>query len=129
MKPLRVLVIDDNRNHAEGLAELLNLAGFECASALTGTDGIELAERLKVDAVLLDLDLPDMTGYKVSQRLRANPATASAAIIFHTGSQPTAAVARVADAFLTYPVAISEISAVVQGCVARRKNDQATCSN
>jgi CheY-like chemotaxis protein len=119
--PLKVLVIDDNKNHAEGLAELLNLAGFDCASVLNGTEGIELAEKLQVDAVLLDLDLPDMSGYEVSQRLRANPATASAAIIFHTGSQPTAAVERVADAFLTYPVAITEISAVVQGCVARRR--------
>ena len=121
MMPIKVLVIDDNRNHTEGLAELLNLAGFDCMSVWTGTDGIEMAERLKVDAVLLDLDLPDMTGYEVSQRLRTNPVTAMAAIIFHTGSQPTSAVARVADAFLTYPVAISEISAVVQGCVARRR--------
>ena len=121
MDIIKVLVIDDNKNHAEGLAELLNISGFDSICAGNGADGIEQAERLQVDAVLLDLDLPDMTGYEVCQRLRDNPVTASTAVIFHTGSQPTATVAKIADAFLTYPVGIDEISAVVQGCVARRK--------
>jgi CheY-like chemotaxis protein len=121
MDTIKVLVIDDNKNHAEGLTELLNLSGFDATSVWNGADGIELAERLRVDAVVLDLDLPDMTGYEVCQRLRANPATTSVAVIFYTGSQPSATVARIADAFLTYPVGINEISVVVQGCVARRK--------
>ena len=56
--PLRVLVIDDNEAHAEGLAELLCLAGFEAWHVLTGNEGIESARNLNVDAVLLDMNLP-----------------------------------------------------------------------
>ena len=71
----KVLVIDDNRVHAEGLAELLELSGFESSAVWTGLDGVEMAERLGVDAVLLDMDLPDIKGFEVCRRLRENPAT------------------------------------------------------
>ena len=121
MQSIKVLVIDDNKAHAEGLAELLELSGFGCTSAGTGLDGLEMAERLAVDAVLLDMNLPDIEGMEVCRRLRNNPATTNVAVIFHTGSQPSPGMEHDADSFLTYPVAIGELSAVIMGCVAKRK--------
>ena len=90
--PLRVLVIDDNKPHAEGLAELLDRAGFAASYVLTGAQGIEQAQQLAVDAVLLDMNLPDMNGFEVCRRLRRDPKTAYIAVIFHTaqGSVPGA---------------------------------------
>ena len=70
---LKVLVIDDNQAHSEGLAELLQLAGFEASYVLTGGEGLEAARRLSVDAVLLDMNLPDMNGFEVCRRLRRDP--------------------------------------------------------
>ena len=51
MTAYRVLVVDDKESHAEGLAELLSLAGFESSYALTGHEGIAYARGQNVDAV------------------------------------------------------------------------------
>jgi DNA-binding response OmpR family regulator len=119
---LRVLVIDDNRAHAEGLAELLGLAGFEASHVLTGAEGLEAARQLSVDAVLLDMNLPDMNGFEVCRRLRRDPRTANIAIIFHTAQGSVPGARHEGDAFLTYPVAMSEVYAVIRSCVERRRS-------
>jgi DNA-binding response OmpR family regulator len=120
MSSIRVLVIDDNEAHAQGLAELLALSGFDALYATTGNRGLELALSESVDAVLLDLNLPDMSGYEVCHRLRSEPATANIAIVFHTAADSTG-VDQQGDAFLTYPVEMGHICHVIQGCVARRR--------
>jgi CheY-like chemotaxis protein len=118
---IKVLVIDDNEAHAQGLSELLELSGFAAIYAVTGEKGIELALSESVNAVLLDLHLPDMTGYEVCRRLRSHPATANLAIVFHTAAD-SATVDHQGDAFLTYPVEMGHICHVIQGCVARRRS-------
>src|SRR5277367_4392517 len=120
MSSIGVLVIDDNEAHAQGLAELLALSGFNAIYATTGKRGIELTLSESVDAVLLDLNLPDMSGYEICHRLRSEPATANVAIVFHTAADSTG-VDHQGDAFLTYPVEMGHICHVIQGCVARRK--------
>jgi two-component system, cell cycle response regulator len=119
---LRVLVIDDNEVHAEGLAELLGLAGFEATHVLTGAEGIETARRLSVDAVLLDMNLPDMNGFEVCRRLRRDPRTTNIAVVFHTAQGSIPGARHEGDAFLTYPVAMSEVYSVIRDSVERRRN-------
>jgi len=122
MAAIKVLVIDDNQAHAEGLAELLGLAGFESCHALTGSDGLRLAQEKSIDAVLLDMNLPGMNGREVCRRLRNNPETANIAIVFHTGQDRMPDGLHGADSFLTYPVAMVEVYSVIRGCVERRKS-------
>jgi CheY-like chemotaxis protein len=119
---LKVLVIDDNKAHAEGLAELLGLSGFEAWHVLTGTEGIEAARARHVDAVLLDMNLPDMNGFEVCRRLRRDPRTAHIAVVFHTAQGSVPGARHEGDAFLTYPVAMSEVYSTIRGSVERRKN-------
>jgi CheY-like chemotaxis protein len=119
---IRVLVIDDHREHADGLTELLNLRGFETTRANSGHEGLELAAQLSVDAVLLDINLPDMSGYEVCQRLREDDRTANTAIIFHSGSSAAYKHEHLGDAFLTYPVEFPVLFNVIRGCVARRRS-------
>jgi DNA-binding response OmpR family regulator len=119
---LRVLVIDDNKAHAEGLAELLSLAGFEAWHVLTGNEGIESARTLNVDAVLLDMNLPDMNGFEVCRRLRRDPRTASVAVVFHTAQGSIPGARHEGDAFLTYPIAMSEVYATIRASIERRKS-------
>jgi DNA-binding response OmpR family regulator len=119
---IKVLVIDDNKAHAEGLAELLGLAGFEASHVLTGGEGIESARTLSVDAVLLDMNLPDMNGFEVCRRLRRDPRTAYIAVIFHTAQGSVPGARHEGDAFLTYPVAMSEVYSVIRGSVERRRS-------
>jgi DNA-binding response OmpR family regulator len=120
--PLRVLVIDDNKPHAEGLAELLELAGFQASYVLTGSDGLEQAQKLAVDAVLLDMNLPDMNGFEVCRRLRRDPKTAYIAVVFHTAQGSVPGSRHEGDAFLTYPVAMTEVYSVIRASVERRRN-------
>lgn len=122
MEKLTVLVIDDNSNHGEGLVELLELNGFTAFHATTGTAGIQLASAFPIDAVLLDIHLPDMTGLEVCQTFRSNPSMEQTAIIYHTGSSSFYGSEHGGDAFLTYPVSISELCAVIVGSVYRRRD-------
>lgn len=124
MNKLTVLVIDDNSAHAEGLTELLEQNGFAAMYALTGASGLQITAAHSIDAVLLDVHLPDMTGFDICQKLRSNPATRNIAVIFHTGSQRLDGRDHGGDAFLTYPVEFTELFAVIQGCVSRRKGKQ-----
>ena len=119
---LKVLVIDDNESHAEGLAELLGLAGFEATHVHTGNEGIEMARTLAVDAVLLDMNLPDMNGFEVCRRLRRDPRTTNIAVVFLTAQGSVPGSRHEGDAFLTYPVAMSEVYATIRGSVERRRN-------
>jgi CheY-like chemotaxis protein len=121
---LKVLVIDDREAHAQGLAELLEISGFQSTYALTGQSGLKAAREEKVDAVLLDLNLPDMNGYEVCHALREQSETKNIAIVFHT-AEPSMSKADEADAFLTYPIATEHICNVLRGCIAKRASMRA----
>ena|SRR3984885_2404105 len=106
METVRVLVIDDNHGHSEGLAELLSLKGFETRSTTSGIHGLEVVSEWEPDAVLTDV--PDMNGYEVCRRIRSNSEWNAVAVIFHTGSQPMPDTDAEYDAFLTYPIMTSD---------------------
>jgi CheY-like chemotaxis protein len=65
-----VLVVDDNRDAAETLGELLMMSGFRCTVACSGEAAVRAVERDAPDAVLLDIGLPDIDGYEVCGRIR-----------------------------------------------------------
>lgn len=70
-KRLRVLVVDDNQDAAEMLAEALQLLGCQTALAHDGPEALRVAAEFQPDAALLDIGLPVMDGYELAQRLRA----------------------------------------------------------
>ena len=70
---LRVVVVDDNVDAAESLAELLRLVGHEVHVTHDGPAGLEAARSLRPDVVLLDIGLPGMDGYEVARRLERRP--------------------------------------------------------
>jgi CheY-like chemotaxis protein len=66
----RVLVVEDNRDCAETLRQLLALCGYEVAVTHTGQEGLEGARKFRPDVVLCDIGLPDSDGYTVGSVLR-----------------------------------------------------------
>ena len=58
----RVLIVDDKQAHAEGLAELLAVNGFQTMYATSGMEGLKQVADWNPDAVLTDLSLPDISG-------------------------------------------------------------------
>jgi CheY-like chemotaxis protein len=81
----RVLVVDDNRDAATSLARLLEMLGHEAFVAFDGTHGIDLALKMKPDAVLLDLGMPDISGYEACRRIRETEGGADTLVIALTG--------------------------------------------
>lgn len=69
--PTRILVVDDNQDSAEALALLLQRFGHEVTVAFSGETSLELMDASRPEVVLLDLELPDMHGTQVAQRMRA----------------------------------------------------------
>jgi PAS domain S-box-containing protein len=67
----RVLIVDDNRHLAHSFETLFNLWGHQVQTAPDGLTALELAYTFQPEVVLLDINLPDMDGYEVARRLRA----------------------------------------------------------
>ena len=73
MKPT-ILLIEDNEQNRYLATFLLEKAGYAIIPASDGKLGIELADRVQPQLILLDIQLPTMDGYTVAQALRCNPA-------------------------------------------------------
>jgi PAS domain S-box-containing protein len=83
--PLRVLVVDDSVDTAESLAMLLLAAGHEVRTAYSGLSGLEIAVSFAPNAVLLDIGLPELDGYQVATRIRAQSLDQDLILIAMTG--------------------------------------------
>ena len=83
--PRSVLVVDDNRDAADSVAELLRLRGHRVMVAYDGPTALTTAAEHAPDVVLLDIGLPGMDGYEVGVRLREGAATRTALILALTG--------------------------------------------
>ncbi len=82
---LRILVVDDNPDAAESIAMLLELDGHQVEVAYGALEALEKARRLQPEAMLLDLGLPQIDGYELARRLRADPVTREAVLIALSG--------------------------------------------
>src|SRR5260221_7548085 len=81
----RVLVVDDNVDHADSTALLLRRAGHEVRVAYQGPTALESAEEFRPTLVLLDIGLPEMDGFEVARRLRLNAHLEDVRLIALTG--------------------------------------------
>lgn len=68
--PLRILVVDDNRDSADSLGMLFRLVGHEVRTAHDGLEAIAAADEFRPDAIVLDIGLPKLDGYEVARQIR-----------------------------------------------------------
>jgi len=83
--PVRLLIVDDNRDAAETLSTLLHSLGATTAVAHGGQEALDSIEPFKPDAVLLDLGMPGTDGYEVARQIRSTSAWAELRLIALTG--------------------------------------------
>jgi CheY-like chemotaxis protein len=81
----RVLVVDDNCDAADSLAMMLRAGGHEAWAAYDAARGIEEADNLRPDVVLLDIGLPEMNGHEVARHIRSQPWGQGLVLIALTG--------------------------------------------
>jgi CheY-like chemotaxis protein/two-component sensor histidine kinase len=83
--PLRVLVVDDNRDAADSLAMLLRLQGAEVAVEYNGPSALETLAEFRPQLILLDLGMPQMDGYEVARQIRGQVEYKSICLVALTG--------------------------------------------
>jgi CheY-like chemotaxis protein len=81
----RILVVDDNRDSAVTLAEVLKLLGNELRMAHNGVEAFESANEFRPDVILMDVGMPGESGYEVTRRIREQPWGQHTMIIALTG--------------------------------------------
>lgn len=80
-----ILIVDDHRRFRATARRWLTLAGFDViGEAADGADALEAAARLRPDIVLLDLHLPDTSGFEIAARLTVNGASPSVVVLTST---------------------------------------------
>ncbi len=109
-----VLIVDDERDITSALGMFFERGGHQVMRAHTGQEGIEWVERARPDLVLLDLRLPDMTGFDVLERVRAHRPV----VIMITGhgdvSLAVQAMQAGAESFLTKPIELAHLGAAAE---------------
>lgn len=96
---LRILVVDDVRDNADALRCLLEGRLCQTTAAYSATEGIETAERLKPQVVVLDLCMPQTNGIETCRRIREQPWGAHTIIVGVTGSWIAQEAARLSGWF------------------------------
>ena len=104
----RILIIEDQEDNRRIMHDVLSASGFESVEAITGEDGLAVAEREKPDLILMDIQLPKMDGYEVTRRIKANPDLKHIPIIAVTSyalsGDDQKAYAAGCDGYVTKPV-------------------------
>ena len=113
-----ILVVDDVPTNVKLLADLLAAKGYRVATAASGKEALARIESDRPDLVLLDVMMPDMSGYEVCRAIRANAATGILPVVLITALDPDKerikGLEACADDFLTKPVNQAELFARVK---------------
>lgn len=116
-----VLLVEDNADAAESLVALLELLGHQPTWVALGLDGVAQAEALQPDLVLVDIGLPDIDGYEVARRIRAQAGPRRVRLVALTGygapEDRARALAAGFDEHQTKPIGLPELEALL-GAVA-----------
>ncbi|MGL4555255.1 MAG: sigma-54-dependent transcriptional regulator [Gemmataceae bacterium] len=119
----RVLVIDDDRNHAVTVAEILEKAGFDCTVATSGTEGAARIDDGGWDVILTDLKMNDVDGLAILKKAREELPDAEVVMITGYGDVKTAveAIKRGASNYLMKPVDTEELRAIMRKAADRQR--------
>jgi two-component system cell cycle response regulator DivK len=103
----RILIVEDQEDNRRILRDLLTSVGYEIVEALTGEEGVRLAEESRPDLILMDIQLPGLDGYDATRRIKANPALRAIPVIAVTSyalsGDDLKAFAAGCDAYVTKP--------------------------
>ena len=83
----RILIVDDEPSIRSLLSRVLVREGFEILLATNGQEGLEIAAKENPDLIILDLNLPDLYGEDVCQKIRQNPAIDNVPVLILTGKK------------------------------------------
>jgi CheY-like chemotaxis protein/DNA-binding LacI/PurR family transcriptional regulator len=110
-----LLIIEDDVTFAKIVQDHGHQKNFKCVVAVDGESGLKLAQRFKPDGIILDLNLPEMSGWQVLDDLKHNPDTLHIPVHIISGETETLdAFKRGAMGFLTKPIGLDEVDGALQ---------------
>ena len=120
-----VLIVEDNEKNMKLARDVLQVKGYSTLEAVTGEEGVKLAKEKRPDLVLMDIQLPGISGIEALKQIRGNAATRAIPVIALTASvTPTdrsAITAAGFDAFLGKPINLKEFLDTVKRLVEKTK--------
>ena len=106
----RILVVEDQEDNRRIARDLLTSADYGVIEAVTGEEGVTLAESQRPDLILMDVQLPGVDGYEATRRIKANPALRHIPIIAVTSY----ALAAGCDAYVAKPYSPRELLVTIR---------------
>ena len=129
----KILIVDDVMSNVLLLKVLLTNEKFAIATASNGRQALEQVEKENPDLVLLDVMMPDMSGFEVAQHLKANPKTADIPIIFLTAKTLKEDILEGfkigADDYITKPFSMEELTFRIEAILRRVRGKKNKESN
>jgi len=118
----RVLIVEDTEDNRRIVRDLLASVGIELSEAGDGAEGLRRAALDRPDLILMDLQLPEMDGYEVTRRLKADPALGAIPVVAITsyalsGDEEKARAAG-CDAYVAKPFSPRQLLAVIRGLLS-----------
>ena len=123
MEKNKVLIIDDDAHLRDSLSEVLDLEGFQCLEAGNAKKGIESAKKNNPEVVIMDIQLPDSSGFQICQELRKY--SKDFVLIMMTGrflssEEKTQGFSLGADEYITKPFDIQGLSIRIKQLLTRK---------
>jgi PAS domain S-box-containing protein len=127
--PVTILHIDDEEANRYVIARMLQKAGFNVIEATRGEAGLQLVSSQRPDLVILDVQLPDISGFEVCQRIKSNPDTTSIPVLHISASlveskDKAQGLESGADGYLVQPVEAIELIATVRSLLRIRQAEE-----
>jgi len=124
----RILIADDQEQNRYVITRILERAGFACQAAATGREALELARQLP-DVMILDVKLPDMSGYDVCRRIKTDKRLSQIAVLqisasFVSSQDTVLALETGADGYLKHPVDGVVLVATVRSLLRLREAEK-----
>jgi len=120
-----ILIVEDNEKNMKLVRDVLQVKGYATLEAVTGEDGVRLAREHVPALVLMDIQLPGISGIEALKRLRADPATAAIPVIAVTASVMVSDRRNITDAgfdgYVGKPLNLKEFLDAVAGALAGRR--------
>ena len=122
-RPKTILIVEDHELNMKLWNDVLEAQGYALLKTPFGLEAVEIASKSRPDLILLDIQLPDVSGFDVAQRLKADEVTRSIPIIaltaFAEKEHEREALASGCDGYISKPVNIIEFLRKIETYVAR----------
>ena len=124
-KGKRILIVEDNPLNMKLFAAMMTAEGYEVLQATDGPGGLDLARRQHPDLIVMDVQLPGLSGLDVTHSLKADAATSDIPIVatsaFTQKEDIERARASGVDGFMAKPIAITEFLDMIAAFTAERQ--------